>query len=92
MPYVQTTNPVVSRDIDSRGLVITDTTALLKARANRKTAKRMSEISTQREEFEQRFAAMSSRLDRCESLLQELVHHMTTLVARTQPDPTDSQE
>jgi len=92
MSYVQTDNPLISRDTDSRGLVVTDRAALLKARASRGTAKRMAEVTQQREDFEIRFSMMSSRLDRCESLLQELVQHITTLVSRSTPEPTKTQE
>lgn len=92
MPYVQTTNPKVYRDTESRGLVIADETALLKARAERSAAKRVAQISQQRQDYETRFSMMSDRLDRCESLLQELVQHMTTLVARSANSVSESRE
>lgn len=92
MPYVQTDNPLVHRETDSRGLVVTDRASLLRARAERGSAKRMADMSQQRQEFEARFTLMSNRLDRCESLLQELVHHITTLVSRTTSEPQTTQE
>lgn len=92
MPYVATEHPQVHRDVDSRGLVATDQRALLKARAERGNAKRMVQLTQQREEFESRFLLLSDRLDRCESILQELVRHITTLVSRTASAEPPTQE
>lgn len=93
MPYVQTDHPQLARDLESRGLVMTDRAALLKARAERSAAKRLAVTSSHQQEFEERFAVMSHRLDRCETLLQELVQHITTLVARnTTPTVVEPQE
>jgi chromosome segregation ATPase len=92
MPYVATEHPQIHRDVDSRGLVVTDSRALLKARAERGTAKRMVQLAQQREEFDARMHSLSDRLDRCESILQELVHHITTLVSRTASGEPPTQE
>lgn len=92
MPYVQTENPRIYRDTDSRGLVVTDRATLLKARAERGAAKRMSQIMTHREEFDSRISVLSQRLDRCEALLQELLHHVTALVSRAVPETSESRE
>lgn len=89
MSYIETTNPAVHRDLNSKGLVVTDRAALLKSRAARSQTKRL--MSTQ-EDIHERFASMSSRLDRCEMLLQELVRHISLLVERTPTVSTPASE
>lgn len=53
---------------------------LQRHRANRNLNKRLLQ---QRETTEEKFRMMDERLDRCEIILQELVQHVSTLVART---------
>lgn len=89
MSYIETTNPAVHRDLNSKGLVVTDRAALLKSRAARSQTKR---LMTTQEDIHERFASMSSRLDRCEMLLQELVRHISLLVERTPTVSTPASE
>lgn len=80
MPYVQTEDSRMVRDIDSKGLVATNIAELRKHRATRSAAEK---LLNQKEHSEQRFKDMDARLDRCESLLHELVRHVSTLVAKS---------
>jgi len=89
MSYIETTNPTVHRDLNSKGLIVTDRAALLKSRAARSQTKR---LMTTQEDIHERFTSLSSRLDRCELLLQELVQHMSLLVERTPVVSTTTSE
>jgi len=89
MSYIETTHPTIQRDLNSKGLIATDRAALMKSRASRSQTKRL--LTTQ-EDIHERFTLMSSRLDRCELLLQELVRHISLLVERTPVDSTTTSE
>lgn len=80
MSFVETDEPLILRDTNSKALVTTDRTGLLKARAARA---RNQKIQHQQTELDQRFQTMGERLDRCEALLHELVQHISKLVAKT---------
>lgn len=80
MSFIPTDDPRVSRDPYSHALVATNMAELQKHRANRNFTKRLLQ---QRETTDEKFRQMDERLDRCEIMLQELVHHVSTLVART---------
>lgn len=78
MNYVATEESKLMRDADSRGLVSTDFVSL---RQNRTTRTNMKSQRVNQEANETRFERIDARIDRCEQLLQELVKHMSQLVA-----------
>lgn len=86
MAYVDTDNPTLLRDTASRALMATDKTGLLRNRAARNKALKMQQQQT---DVERRVQSMHDRLDRCETLLHELVQHVSALVAKLPvSDPT----
>lgn len=78
MAYVDTEDYRVSREIESRGLLSTNNSEL---KNNRAARSRQKELRYQQQSTENKFKEMDSRLDRCEHLLNELVMHISKLVA-----------
>jgi hypothetical protein len=76
MSYIDTNRHTVVRDLSSKGLIITDHTELQRSRATR------GRVRHQRESYDNQMSHMSQRLDRCETMLIELIRHMNELVSR----------
>lgn len=89
MSLIETSHQHVQRDLQSKALLMTDRGELLRARSVRSSAKRTIE---KQEQMERQFALMSSRLDRCELLLQELVRHVSILIRQPESLPVAEQE
>lgn len=79
MALVQTKDPRVVRDTNTQALLATNADELLRHRRMRSTLKK---VTTQQRTVDERFDALNGRIDRCEALLQELVQHVSTLVAK----------
>lgn len=79
MALVQTKDSRVVRDTETHALLVTNSEELMRHRRMRNTLKK---VTTQQQTGDERFAALNGRLDRCESLLQELVQHVSMLVAK----------
>lgn len=77
--YVTTEDNRLARDIESKGLVATNVGDLRKHRSMRSASSRMIQ---QQQTSDVHFRQMDARLDRCESILQELVLHISQLVSR----------
>lgn len=88
MPLTDTDNPSLARDMASHALVTTDRVALLKTRSARE---RTLKLQQQQQQVERRMQTLHDRLDQCETLLHELVQHVSTLVAKL-PASTQSSE
>lgn len=78
MAYVPTTDYRVAREIESRGLLSTNDADL---KNNRMVRTKQKQLRQQQQNLDQKFIAMDSRLDRCEHLLNELVQHISQLIA-----------
>lgn len=79
MALVQTKDSRVMRDTDTQALLATNIDELTRHRRMRTTLKK---VTTQQRTVDERFEALNGRIDRCEALLQELVQHVSTLVAK----------
>jgi hypothetical protein len=79
MAIVQTDDMRVVRDTETRALLATDTNDLLH---KRHTRQRTKHLLKQTQAVDDRFNTMNARLDRCETLLQELVQHLSTLTTK----------
>ena len=79
MAIVQTDDTRVVRDTNSRALLVTDASELLHKRHSRQ---RSQQLVNQSRVVDERFSMMNARLDRCESLLHELVQHLSTLTTK----------
>lgn len=88
MALVQTKDPRVVRDTETRALLVTDVEELYR---NRRTRAKIKTLRSQQELLTDKFVAINSRLDRCESLLMELAQHISTLVAKY-PSPSSERE
>lgn len=88
MALIQTDDHRLVRDTETRALLSTDATELLH---RRRTRRQVKQLHAQQQTAEERFNVMNQRLDRCESLLHELVQHISSLVANYH-SPTDLRE
>lgn len=79
MALVQTKDSRVVRDTETQALLATNADELMRHRRLRDTLKK---TTTQQRTVDERFEALNGRIDRCEALLQELVQHVSTLVAK----------
>lgn len=79
MAIVQTDDTRVVRDTETRALLATDTAELMHKRHSRQRTK---QLLKQTQTVDDRFHMMNARLDRCESLLYELVQHLSTLTTK----------
>lgn len=79
MALVQTDDPRVVRDTDTRALLVTNADELQRHRRSRAALK---QIKQQQVSVDERFEKIDCRLDRCESLLRELVQHISRLAAK----------
>lgn len=86
MALVQTKDPRVVRDTDTRALLSTNTEELLRHRRSRANVKKMM---TQQQSLNDRFNAINGRLDRCEILLHELAQHISMLLSKYQVPPSE---
>lgn len=89
MPLIETSQQHVHRDLQSKALLVTNRQELLRSRSIRSSTRRSSE---KQEELERQFASMSSRLDRCEQLLHELVRHVAVLIRHPESSSVAEQE
>jgi|APGre2960657444_1045066.scaffolds.fasta_scaffold24376_2 hypothetical protein len=88
MALVQTDDSRVVRDTDTRALLVTDTQELYRARRSRLTAK---QVQLQQQNAEAKFNSIDGRLEQCETLLCELIQHLSTLAAKY-PDTFSDRE
>jgi hypothetical protein len=79
MALVQTDDPRVVRDTETRALLPTNLDDLERHRRSRTTLKQLKQ---QQRDVDARFEIIHGRLDRCESLLLELVQHVSALTAK----------
>lgn len=79
MALVQTDDPRVVRDTNTRALLVTNADELQRHRRSRTTFKQLKQ---QQQNVDERFHEIDGRLDRCESLLRELVQHVSALAAK----------
>ena len=79
MALVQTKDSRVVRDTETQALLATNADELMRHRRLRDTLKK---TTAQQRTVDERFEALNGRIDRCEALLQELVQHVSTLVAK----------
>ena len=79
MALVQTKDSRVVRDTETQALLATNSEELSRHRRMRASLKK---VTTQQRTVDERFEALNGRIDRCEALLQELVQHVSTLVAK----------
>lgn len=79
MALVQTDDPRVVRDTETRALLVTNTDELYRHRRSRAT---MKQFKQQQQDVDERFDIIHNRLDRCESLLLELVQHLSAVTAK----------
>jgi hypothetical protein len=91
MALVQTDDPRVVRDTNTRALLATNTDELHRHRRSRATMKQLKQLKQQQQDSDERFDIIHGRLDRCESLLLELVQHISTLTAKY-PDPLSKRD
>lgn len=90
MAYVQTDDPRVVRDTSTRALLATDREQLRRHRQQRAAAKQSLDRQAQHEkQVEERFASLNGRLDRCETLLHELVQHLSSLTNKYTPETSE---
>lgn len=82
MSYVITEDPRVARDTTSKGLVATSVGDLKRHRTSRNASARLVQ---QQQTSALKFHQMDARMDRCESILQELVNHISSLTKRLIP-------
>lgn len=81
MALVQTKDSRVVRDTETRALLATNIEELQRKRQLRAN---MKKLTAQQTALNDKFAAIDTRLDRCEFLLQELAQHISALVAKYQ--------
>lgn len=79
MALVETKDSRVVRDTETRALLSTNIDDLQRSRRLRDSRKR---TVAQQQTVTDTFALINNRLDRCESLLQELAQHISMLVAK----------
>lgn len=79
MALVQTKDSRVVRDTETHALLATNTEELLR---NRRLRSAMKKLTSQQQIADARFEMLNNRIDRCELLLQELVQHISALVAK----------
>lgn len=79
MALVQTDDSRVVRDTNTRALLVTDTQELYRARRSRSTIK---QSQLQQQNAEAKFNSIDGRLERCETLLCELIQHLSVLAAK----------
>lgn len=88
MALVQTDDSRVVRDTDTRALLVTDMQELYRARRARSTAK---QVQQQQKDADAKFNSIDGRLERCETLLCELIQHLSTLASKY-PDTFSERE
>ncbi len=88
MALVQTDDSRVVRDTETRALLATDMQELYRSRRSRSTAK---QVQQQQQNTEAKFNSIDGRLDRCETLLCELIQHLSALIAKY-PDSFSKRE
>lgn len=81
MALVQTKDPRVVRDTENRALLATNFEELQRTRRARANFKK---LTAQQDAAADKFAAINTRLDHCEFLLQELAQHISMLVSKYQ--------
>lgn len=79
MALVQTKDSRVVRDTETRALLSTNAEELLRHRRARANVKK---LTVQQQSYNDTFAAINGRLDRCEILLHELAQHISMLLSK----------
>lgn len=79
MALVQTDDSRVVRDTNNRALLATNVDELHRHRRSRATLKQLKDNQS---DTDAKFNHLNGRLDRCETLLTELVQHLSTLMSK----------
>jgi len=87
VPYIETNEPRVLRDTESKALLQTDTVQLERRRAARR---QMVETMSKNEAIEHRLRDVDTRLTQYEHLLVRLIEQVSALVERPAQDRTSS--
>lgn len=85
MALVQTEDTRLVRDTENRALLTTDAIELQRHRHQRS---KHAQFINRQQQAADKFDAINNRLERCESLLQELSQHLSALVSRNLHVPT----